>query len=65
MLDVCEPAVNERTSSDRNMVLYNYPPNLEAMGGANQIDGVDIINVVVCCYNTDGKQVQTTLKVRV
>ena len=65
MLDVCENAVQERTSSDNAMVLYNYPPNLVAIGNSNEeIDGVDIINVVVCCFNTDGKQLQTTLKVR-
>ncbi len=63
MLDVCENAVNERTSDEATMVLYNYPPNLVAMGGNNEIDGVDIINVTVCCFNTAGKQLQTILKV--
>lgn len=62
MLDVCENAVNERTSSDRAMVMYNYPPNVLAVYD-HQLEGVEIIEVNVCCYSSDGKPLQTTLKV--
>lgn len=64
VLDVCESAVNERTSSDQSMVLYNYPPALVPVGSAsNQIDGVELIEAEVSFYSSDGKQLKTTLKV--
>ena len=65
VLDVCESSVKERTSSDRSMVLYNYPPSLVSSGNnVDQIDGVELIEADVSFYSTDGKQIKVTLKVR-
>ena len=55
--------MEERTSSDRSMVMYNYPPNLVALSGVNQIDGLELIEADVSYYSSDGKQLKTTLKV--
>ena len=61
VLNVCETAVMERTSSDMSMVLYNYPPKLCAVGDIDEEE--DLIDINVCCYSSDGKPLQTTLKV--
>ncbi len=45
------------------MVMYNYPPNLVALSGVNQIDGLELIEADVSYYSSDGKQLKTTLKV--
>ena len=62
VLDVCESSVKQRTSSDRSMVLYNYPPNLVLRSGG--LDEVELIEADISFYSSDGKQLKTTLKVR-
>lgn len=64
VLDVCESSVKQRTSSERSMVLYNYPPNLVTHGGVlDEVDGAELIEADISFYSSDGKQLKTTLKV--
>ena len=62
ILSVCEDAVEERTASDRSMVLYSYPPNL-GEAGRDEIDGVELIEVDVCFTTSDGRLCKTLLNV--
>ena len=63
VLGVCEMAVRERTSSDTSMVMYNYPSNLSTAGDSKKIEGMEVIEIDVCCYSSDGKSQHTTLRV--
>lgn len=62
VLDICESSVKKRTSSDLALVLYNYPPNLVAVGTL-KLDEVELIEADISFYSSDGKQLKTTLKV--
>lgn len=63
VLDVCESSVKQRTSSDRSIVLYNYPPKLVPLGTLDHVDGMELIEADISFYSSDGKQLKTTLKV--
>lgn len=65
MLEICESSVKERTSSDLSLVLYNYPPQLVALGTLDQVDCMELIEADISFYSSDGKQLRTTLKVGV
>ena len=62
MLGICDNAVMERTSSEHRNLLYLYPPNVTSHGAADEIDGIEIIEVEVH-YNSDGRDVHAVLKV--
>ena len=62
MLGICDNAVMERTSSEHRNLLYLYPPNVTSHGAADEIDGIEIIQVEVH-YNSEGRDVQTVLRV--
>ena len=65
VLGICERAVKERTVSEHNAVIYNYPPNLTPSGAADEIDGIEIIEVVVHFSSSDGKVLKTVIKVSI
>ena len=63
VLGICESSVKERTVSEHKSVLYNYPPNLTPSGAADEIDGIEIIEVEVNFSSSDGKVLKTVIKV--
>jgi len=63
VLGICDSSVEERTSSEHRNLLYLYPPNITSGRAADEIDGVEIVDVEVNYNMADGRLITTVLKV--